>query len=140
MGGHHHGVDALLRLVFGRLLSSDTVGLVGFSTGILRDANDATEWLVLRALDVEAAVENLTTAWVEPGLAPIELPAVLRRDSLLVPESLTSGVLISANELPTLEWADPPALVLVSLERLLRSPGKIRILAVTGSAHPLRGL
>lgn len=38
-----------------------------------------------------------------------------------------------------LEWADPPGLLLVSSERLLRSPGRIRILAGPSSMHPLRG-
>jgi hypothetical protein len=38
-----------------------------------------------------------------------------------------------------LEWADPPSLLMVAPERLLRSPGRIRLLAGPDSIHPLRG-
>jgi hypothetical protein len=36
-----------------------------------------------------------------------------------------------------LEWIDLPSLLIVAPERLLRSPGRVRILAVPSSIHPL---
>jgi hypothetical protein len=52
---------------------------------------------------------------------------------------LTNGTGITIAAAPALEWADPPARLIVSPERLLRSSGKVRILAGPGSVHPLRG-
>jgi hypothetical protein len=49
------------------------------------------------------------------------------------------GTAVTVAAAPAMEWADPPALPIVSSERLLRSSGKIRILAGLGSVHPLRG-
>jgi len=49
------------------------------------------------------------------------------------------GTAVTVAAAPAIEWADPPALPIVSSERLLRSSGKIRILAGPGSTHPLRG-
>ena len=53
-------------------------------------------------------------------------------------ESLTGGAGISIDGLLALEWVDPPAPIVAS-GRVLRSSGKIRILAGPGSVHPLRG-
>jgi hypothetical protein len=158
--------DALLLLECIKWTRSDTSGPIEFGSGILRDANGAAEWLALRGVGWGGAIERVATVavdsgslpeWVGRGVAgtgfrveglrvligdegvPLKLLAVLSCDALTIFESLTSGSRISVVELLTLEWADPPALLLVSPERLLRSPGRIRILAGPGSTHPLRG-
>jgi hypothetical protein len=53
-------------------------------------------------------------------------------------ESLANGTKISVAGRLVLEWTDPPGLPLVSPDRLLRSPGRIRILAGSGSLRPLK--
>jgi hypothetical protein len=116
--------DAPLRLECTKFLRSDTTGLTEFAISVLHDAYGATEWL--RDL-------------IGDAVAPIEILSILRRNAPSVFESLTSGTRVSVGGLATLEWADPPAPMLVSPERLLRSPGRIRILAGAGSSHPLRG-
>ena len=60
-------------------------------------------------------------------------------EALLATESLTDGARISADGLLCLEWVDPPSLLIVAPERVLRSPGRVRVLASPGSIHPLRG-
>jgi hypothetical protein len=83
------------------------------------------------------------TEWTERlaghGGAPNELLTALSRGAVPVLEALTGGTRITVSGVWALEWADPPGLVLVSPERVLRSPGRIRILAGPGSMHPLRG-
>jgi hypothetical protein len=74
----------------------------------------------------------------DPG-APIEILTALSREAPPAVESLSAGARVTTATLLALEWADPPALLIVSQERMLRSPGKIRILAGPASVHPLRG-
>jgi hypothetical protein len=69
----------------------------------------------------------------------LELLNVRGSEALLAAEALTSGARISANGPLCLEWIDPPSLLIVASERLLRSPGRVRILAAPSSIHPLRG-
>ena len=69
----------------------------------------------------------------------LELLTFPGSEALLAAESLTNGARISADGPLCLEWVDPPSLLIVAPERLLRSPGRIRILAAPGSIHPLRG-
>jgi hypothetical protein len=57
----------------------------------------------------------------------------------LTAESLTNGARISTDGPLGLEWVSPSSLLIVAPERLLRSPGRIRVLAGPGSIHPLRG-
>ena len=47
-------------------------------------------------------------------------------EALLAAESLTNGTRISADGPLCLEWIDPPSLLIVAPERLLRSPGRVR--------------
>jgi hypothetical protein len=68
-----------------------------------------------------------------------EFAAALRADQPAALGWLTGAARITAEFSLNVEWQDPPALLLVSPERLLRSPGRIRILAASGSIHPLRG-
>ena len=60
-------------------------------------------------------------------------------EALLAAESLTNGASISTDAPLCLEWVHPPSLMIVAQERLLRSPGRVRVLAAPGSIHPLRG-
>jgi hypothetical protein len=88
--------------------------------------------------DAQFGLELLSTLADDAGL-PNALHAVLSVDRLAILEWLTGGARIASEGLLTLEWQDPPALLLVSQGRLLRSPGRIRILAGPGSRHPFRG-
>jgi len=106
--------EARWRLEWIRAARSATTGPIEFGIGILRDDRDGTEWLAQGML------------------------GVLGGNALAVLESLTSGVRISTAELLLVEWADSPGLMLVSPQRLLCSPGSIRILAGPDSNHPLR--
>jgi hypothetical protein len=134
------------------LLRSDTVGLTEFSFRTLRGANGSTESLAMRKVEAAPAVEHFAKArvdldvWLEwadrlagYGGAPNEILTALSREAVPVLEALTGGTRIAVAGAWALEWADPPGLVLVSPERVLRSPGRIRILAGPGSMHPLRG-
>jgi len=69
----------------------------------------------------------------------LELLIVPSSEALLPAESLTNGARISADALLGLEWVGPRSLLIVAPQRLLRSPGRIRVLAGPGSVHPLRG-
>jgi hypothetical protein len=69
----------------------------------------------------------------------LELLTIPGSEALLPAESLTNSTRISADGPLCLEWADPPSLLMVAPERLLRSPGRIRLLAGPNSIHPLRG-
>src|SRR5262249_49373033 len=73
--------------------------------------------------------------------APFRLAAaaVCRSDTLLVVDALTSGISVLPSELLFLEWLDPPNLMEISIDRLLRSPGRIRILASRISNRPTKG-
>jgi hypothetical protein len=158
--------DVLVPVEFALLLRSDTITLTEFSAGTLRDANTSIAWPALQRIDCGMTAEQLAAEWVDFFLpseaanrcaadawfcvewpralageagAPIEMAAVLGGEVSPVLEALTSGALVWADMMLSVEFADPPQLVLVSLERVRRSPGKIRILAAAGSTHPLRG-
>jgi hypothetical protein len=90
------------------------------------------------ASDEQFCLELLSTLAHDAGV-PNELHAVSTVDRLAILEWLTGGARIASEGLLTLEWQDSPALLLVSQGRLLRSPGRIRILAGPGSRHPFRG-
>jgi hypothetical protein len=68
-----------------------------------------------------------------------EILGALTHEALSPRESLSAGVRLIIDSPLATEFADPPALLLVSPGRLSRSPGKIRILVGPNSAHPLRG-
>jgi hypothetical protein len=67
-----------------------------------------------------------------------EILSVVRRDTPPCLESLAVGARVLSDAPLSLEWGDPPTLLVVSRDRLLRSPGRIRILAGPASRHPLR--
>jgi hypothetical protein len=101
--------DAFMPFEAAALLRRDTLGLVEFASVTLRNAQSR-----------------------------FELLTILRSEALLVAESLTSGARILVDRPLCLEWADPPSLLILAPERLLRSPGRVRVLAAPGSIHPLR--
>ncbi|HEX3664707.1 MAG TPA: hypothetical protein VHU23_05705, partial [Rhizomicrobium sp.] len=68
----------------------------------------------------------------------LELLTILGSETRLAPESLSSGARFSVDAPLCLEWADPPSLLILAPERLLRSPGRVRVLAAPGSVQPLR--
>jgi hypothetical protein len=69
-----------------------------------------------------------------------ELVTALSVDKLAALEWTTSAASIMAQVEFNIECQDPPGLLLVSPGRLLRSSGRIRILAGSRSTHPLRGV
>lgn len=69
----------------------------------------------------------------------LELLGIPGSEVLLPAEWLTNGARISADVPLCLEWVGTPSLLVVAPERLLRSPGRIRVLAGPDSIHPLRG-
>jgi hypothetical protein len=150
----------LLRYEFAVLARRDAGGLIEADTRIVCDVNDAAEWLIQRRVDSVSPVARLATAsaviefpaeWIACSCselpealagevrAPIEILAALGPDALPVLEALTGSALVLSDGPFTMEWADSPAVTPVSLARLLRSPGKIRILATPRSTRRLRG-
>ena len=102
--------DALMPLETAAALHRDTLGIVEFAC--------------VTSGNVQIRLELLTI----PG-----------SEALPPAESLTDGAHISADGPLSLEWVGPPPLLIVAPERLLRSPGRVRVLAAPGSIHPLRG-
>ena len=90
------------------------------------------------ASDVQFCVD-LSSTLAGDASGRNEFQAVLSVNRLAILEWLTGGARIASEGLLSLEWQDPPAPLLVSQGRLLRSPGRIRILAGPGSRHPFRG-
>jgi len=145
-------VNALFQLEAAASLRRDTLALDEITAGTSRKAIGPTEWLATEAIGAEVAVEHLGRCRVDPALLSesrillardlqlrLEFLAAPGDEALLALESLTSGISISADCPFYWEWADPPSLLLVAGERLLRSPGRVRILAGPDSIHPLRG-
>jgi len=111
------------------------------------------EWIAGQSVRAEIAVEHLRNLLVHSGLCAefrnllvvnlqTCLEALAGRGGVTpaVLEALTSSARISTDEPLCLEWADPPGSVpVVGSNRLLRSPGRVRILAGPGGVHPLRG-
>jgi hypothetical protein len=100
------------------------------------DFRGRSEWSGRMPSNVQLYLEWLYGLTGDPN-ARGEILTVSSREPRSVLESPGGGA--SVVGLLALEWADPPGLLLVSLERLLRSPGRIRILAGPDSIHPLRG-
>jgi hypothetical protein len=65
--------------------------------------------------------------------------AACRRDTLVALDPLSTGISLFASEILLLEWLDPPNLMEISIGRLLRSSGRIRILAGGISNSPTKG-
>jgi hypothetical protein len=133
------------------LLSSDTVGASELGARTLRDPAGSIESLAMPKADAGAPAENLAKArkdldarseWgarlAGDAGAWNEILAVQSSEVVTLSEWLTGGARVTITGALPVEFADPPALVLVSPERVLRSPGRIRILAGVGSLHPLR--
>jgi hypothetical protein len=130
--------DTSLWLETAGSLRAETIAFSEFICRILRPGDGSAEWRGRLATDVGGCLEWLYEV-VRDARKPTETLALLGRESLPAVELLTGGALISVDGLLTLEWADPPGLLLVSPERVIRSPGRIRILAAPSSMHPLRG-
>jgi hypothetical protein len=135
--------DVLARLEVGAFLHGDAIGRPEFAGRTVRSVSSRAEWG--SALFSETEPGRAVPFWLEILCALVfdagssnEILASLCREGFLAQESLSSGVRLSIEGPGILEWADPPALPLVSPGRLLRSPGRIRILAGPGSIHPLR--
>jgi hypothetical protein len=144
--------DALSPLEALLIRRSDTIARTELSLRTLGGAKGSGEWLAVRTVGAGAKVEDFSNVRAEfvgrLGLAgrlvgracvPLEIIAALSHEALPVLESLTGGARVTVAGISALEWADPPTLVVVSPERVIRSPGRIRILAGPGSTHPLRG-
>jgi hypothetical protein len=161
-------IDAFDAVEFGRSIPSDVRVSTEGRREIRRDGENPIEasCAALRSSRVPLQWAG-SLAFHTDALMPFEAAAVLHRDTpgfvefasvtlgkvqfrlellnvrgseaLLAAEALTSGARISANGPLCLEWIDPPSLLIVAPERLLRSPGRVRILAAPGSIHPLRG-
>jgi hypothetical protein len=116
--------NMLLRLEAIGFFAADATCRAESCIRLTRD--DHTSLELLRALTGVAGARN-------------EFAAALSVDKAAILESLAGAARIAAEVPLNVEWQDPPGLLLVSPERLLRSPGRIRILAGDGSIHPLRG-
>jgi hypothetical protein len=134
------------------LSKQDALSLVEFACAISKKASDWIEWTAAHALAAEISIEHLARMKVDfalpsesrillgdGGQLHLEFLAIPPSRTMHVLESLTNGAPVSADGLVCLEWADPPALLLIACERLRWSPGRVRILAGPGSVHPLRG-
>src|SRR5271156_2124837 len=145
-------IDALMPLEVAALLDRDTRSFVEFSSVILRKAGGWAEWIATQAFGLEIAIEQLGELRVDPELRlesrrllagdvqlHFELLATPGSEALLDLESLMSGAHIAADGPFCLEWANLSSVLVLTSERLLRSPGRVRILAGPGSVHPLRG-
>jgi hypothetical protein len=126
----------------------------------------AAEWPVLSKVDQLADLEDAAAMAVNSGVVPdlagevinggalhaeglcdvaseatlpLASPIVLCRDTLIALDAFTGGMGVRRSELLFQEWLDPPNLMEISTDRLLRSPGRIRILAGGTSSNPTRG-
>jgi hypothetical protein len=161
-------IDAFDAVEFGRSVPSD-VGVpterrreircdgeipIEASCAALRSSRVPLQWAgslafhtdALMPFEAAAALHRDTLGFVEFASVTLgkvqfrlELLNVRGSEALLAAEALTSGARISANGPLCLEWIDPPSVLIVAPERLLRSPGRVRILAAPSSIHPLRG-
>jgi hypothetical protein len=95
--------DVLMPFEVAALLHGDTLGFVELSCLTLRNAQFRLEFLTI------------------PG-----------SEALLASESSSNGARFSVDGPLCLEWADPPSVMIVAPGRLLRSPGRIRVLAGSG--------
>jgi len=133
-------------------LHRDTLSFIEFASVIPRKVSGGAELIATQAFGLEIAIEQLGELRVDPELRlesrrllagdvqlHFELLATPGSEALLDLESLMSGAHIAADAPLYLEWANPPSLLVVASERLLRSPGRVRILAGSDSVHPLRG-
>jgi hypothetical protein len=99
----------------------------------------------LMPFEAAAVLHRETLGLVEFACVPVsnlqlrlELLVVPSSEALLPAESSTNGARISADGLLDLEWVSPPSVLIVGPQGLLRSPGRIRVLAGPGGIHPLR--
>ena len=126
----------------------------------------AAEWPVLSKVDQLADLEGAAAMAVNSGVVPdlagevisgwalhaeglcnvaseTTLPlaslVVLCRDTLIALDAFAGGMGVRRSELLFQEWLDPPSLMEISIDRLLRSPGRARILAGAISNTPTRG-
>jgi len=113
--------DVLARLEVGARPSVAATAPLEPASRALREVTGFGEWDTMRAANAWPTVEQLMA--VQSNGDPL-LECMLQ---------------FIGDRQPCLEWADPPGLLLVSAERLLCPPGRIRILAGPSSAHPLRG-
>jgi hypothetical protein len=100
---------------------------------------------VLMPLESAAMLHGDTVGFVEFACVTLsnvqlrlELLTILGSETRLASGSLSNGARFSVDAPLCLEWADPPSLLILAPERLLRSPGRVRVLAAPGSIQPLR--
>ncbi len=109
-----------------------------YLAAIVGNSGSVSEFAGRVANDLDLRAEGLCSLISDAGLRLASI-AVFHRDALSGIELLTSGVRVLASGLLLVEWADPPDLMAVSADRLLSSPGRIRIFAGPDSRHPTRG-
>jgi hypothetical protein len=114
--------DASARLEAGARFSFDATVPLGAGSRALQDTVGFGEW----------SETHSNQGW----MVAVEQLAAVRGDCR--PQIECVGRL-SSDAQTCVEWADPQGLLLVSSERLLSPPARIRILANTSSGHPLRG-
>jgi hypothetical protein len=160
------GGGTLAEIEFGRGARADSRPPAEASAGVLRNIAGSIEYPRIIRQDIAPPIEERGTIAVIADLplrlevvsslrpdaiglmelgrrsrsdvsGSAEFGAAMSFDSLSGIESLTGGARLMAVGLLALEWADPPGLLPVS--RVLRSPGRIRILAGPDSTHPLKG-
>jgi hypothetical protein len=144
--------DALLRLEHLGSRQSDSITQAEFDSRIFTITGFAEEalgkWVRDTATTIEysaglrsdLAIRSELVSQLPQGMrTSTEILGALKHEVLSPSESLSTGVRVIIGSPLAAEFADPPALLLVSPGRVSRSPGKIRILAGPGSAHPLRG-
>jgi hypothetical protein len=114
-------VDALARLEAGARSSADASAPLEPASRAIREVAALNEWNAIDAVQTWPTVEQLATVGGDCA-PPFEC------EGLLAVEAQACQ-----------ECTGPPDPLLVSSERLLRSPARVRILASPGSLHPLRG-
>jgi len=132
--------EAFLPVEFTAVQFAKVIGCAEWSTIPLFHAAVAVEQLSKLPVDTRLCSElrNLIATGQRFG---IEVLAIRPAEAMLVLETLVSGAKIATDAALYIEWADPPAPVpVVGSDRLLRSPGKVRVLAGPASLQRLRGL
>ena len=121
MGAVAITADVLARLEAGGRAAVAAIVPLEPASRALREVASFSEWDTMQQANAWSAVEQVTA--VQSDGEPL-LECMLQ---------------LVGDRQPRLEWADPPGRQLVSAERLLCPPGRIRVLASPGSVHPLRG-
>jgi hypothetical protein len=130
-------IGSVLPLEAAAWLYSDVAHRIETTSLAVGGEGGAAEWERVLPSDSQFWLELEQILAGNTGLQG-EIISVATRDTPHFLESLSLGSRVSYDESLCLEWDDPPVLLVVSRDRLLRSPGRIRILAGPASTHPLR--